>query len=151
MNGEQRVLPPVGSGLGRFLGAEVAPGELCSILSGNVPGILDGPAASMRCAPNNSCILELAQGDRLVKVYPTIGWEPGPSSLPSFEVYQDGKMIYRVRYAAFETVAGYDLPKRIIVENPGRQMSLAVDYAEADVNVSLPDDLFVMPGEGAGR
>jgi outer membrane biogenesis lipoprotein LolB len=151
MNGEQRVLPPAGSGLDRVLGADVDPAELCSILSGNVPGILEGPAARMRCAPNNSCILELAHPGRLVKVYPAMGWEPGPSSLPSFEVYRNSKMIYRVRYADFETVAGYDLPKRIVIENPDRQMSLTVDYAEADVNVPLDNDLFVMPGQGAGR
>lgn len=148
MNGEQRV---AGSSLDRVLGADVDPADLCSILTGNIPGILDSPAARMRCAPNNSCILELVHGDRLVKVYPAIGWEPGPSSLPSFEVYEDRKLIYRVRYASFEPVAGYDLPKRIIVESPGRQMSFSVEYAEADVNVPLGRDLFIMPGEGAGR
>jgi hypothetical protein len=151
MNGEQRVLPALGSGLDRVLGAEVDPAELCSILSGNVPGILDGPEAAMRCAPNNTCVLELSRGDRLVKVYPAAGWEPGSSSLPSFEVYQERKMIYRVRYASFETISGYDLPKRIVVENPGRQASLAVEYAEAEVNAPLEEGLFVMPGRGSGR
>lgn len=150
MNGEQRVLQPKGAALERVLGAEMAPADLCAILSGNIPGIGLSPASRMLCAPNNSCILELSAGDRVVKVYPAIGWEPGASSLPVFEVYQDKKMIYRVRYGSFEPAGGYDLPRKIIVENPGNRASLTVEYAEAEVNVALDPALFFMPAPQEG-
>jgi hypothetical protein len=150
MNGEQRVLPQRGAGLERVLGAEVEPAELCAILSGNIPD-LPGPARpTLRCAANNICVLELRDGERAVKVYPAMGWEPGPSILPMFEVYQDTKLVYRVRYGEFRQTAGYDLPRQIVVETPAKQISLKVNYAEADVNMLLDPALFLIPGPGGG-
>ncbi len=147
-NGEQHLLPAKGAGLERILGAELAPAELCAIMSGNVPGDLNASNAKMFCAANNSCILELREGERLIKVYPAMGWEPGPSSLPLFEVYQGKKLVYRVRYETFASSAGYDLPRQITVENPGKQMSLRIGYAEVEVNVPLDGALFSMSEAG---
>lgn len=151
MNGEQRQLPPQSAVLERILGAEVLPADLCALLSGNIPGIPGGGHAKMRCAPNNSCVLEQREGEREIRVYPAMGWESGSSSLPVFEVYQGTTLVYRVRYGSFEASAGYDLPRLIIVESPGKQMTLTVIYAEAEVNLPLDASLFDMPASGGAE
>ncbi|HUJ17456.1 MAG TPA: hypothetical protein VL197_05625 [Nitrospirota bacterium] len=148
LSGERRMMDPKNPALERILGADVDPADLCTILSGNVPGILADSRSRMLCAPNGSCVLELTRGATVVKVRPPLGWELPLSILPPFEVYRGGTLVYQVRYESIEPVAGYSLPRRIVVENPEKRASLVVDYAEADVNGPLDAGAFTITGGG---
>ncbi len=146
MSGQRRILPPGNSGLERILGADVDPGELCAILSGNVPGTIAGYQARLFCGPNNLCVLELRNGDRLVKVRPAAGWESAEAAaLQSWEMFRNGKMVYRVLYFT-EPGSGYPVPKRLRVENPDKRMSLTLEYTEIEKNVTLSDAVFSIHG-----
>lgn len=147
MAGERRLIPSGSSGLERLLGAEVPPADLCAILSGNVPGILDSPRSRMFCSPNGSCSLELVRGDVLVKVLLPPGWDPS-LSIPSYEVHRGRTLIYRVRYESFMQVSGYLLPVKIIVENTAKRVSLTVEYDDVEVNLPLDDRSFSLSGAG---
>jgi hypothetical protein len=149
MGGQRRTMQPGSSGLERVLGADVDPGDLSSIFSGNIPGILSGPSAALLCTDNNSCILELRRENTLVKVYPDRGWGPALSRIPPYQVYRDGKLVYAVKFDSHEEVSGYLLPKRVIVENPEKRISLIVEYEETEVNVPVDDQLFHIPESGS--
>ncbi len=147
MSGQRRILPPKNSGLERVLGADVDPGELCSILSGNLPGTIAAYRARLFCSADNKCVLELRDGDRLVKVRPAAaGWEPEGLALQSWEMFRAGKMVYRVLYQFREPGSGYQAPTRLRVENPDKHTSLNIEYTEAEINVALDERVFMSPG-----
>jgi hypothetical protein len=150
LQGKRRVLEPKGPGLERLLGVDMGPAELCAVLSGNVPGVAAASRAALLCAPDNRCVLELRGEDTLVRVPLDGGRAPEDGSVPSYEVYRGKKMIYRASFGSFERVSGYLLPKRIVVENPGKRASLTVEYADVDVNVPLDEGAFA-PTSAEGR
>lgn len=147
LGGERKSSRPGSSGLERILGAELDPAELCAVLSGNVPGILRDPRHRLLCAPNGSCVLELDLDNALVKVYPPLGWDPA-LSLPSYEVFRNDRLVYRVRYESFERISGYLLPRKIILDNRDRRVTVTVEYAEAEINVPVSERAFRIDESG---
>jgi hypothetical protein len=150
--GERRVLPPNSFVLERVLGADLDPAELCAILSGNIPGVIAAYQPGLFCAPDGSCVLELRRDEMLVRVRQAAGRESGPFVLSSWEMFRNGKFVYRVNYDFSPEGAGYSVPSGIRVENPERRMSLSMKYTESEVNVPIDDQLFrSLDSEGLER
>jgi len=148
LEGTQRVLPN-GAGLERFLGSDVEPGDLADILAGNIPGMGRVTSAKLRCAESGACLLDLyATKDTLIRVRPAAGKEPTGAPVRSCEVLRKGSLLYQVRYEVEREIAGYVLPTRIIVENPDKQVSLTIQYADPEVNVPVDEHAFELPGVG---
>jgi hypothetical protein len=145
LEGTLRVLPG-GAGLERLLGNDVDPADLADILAGNVPGMVRTTSAKLRCAASGACLLDLRGKDTTVRVHPAAGAEPADAPVRSCEVFRKGSLLYQVRYEAAREVAGYLLPTRIIVENPDKQVSLTIQYAEPEVNVPVDESDFQLPG-----
>lgn len=150
LEGERRFLEPRSWALERVLGAEVDPVELSAILSGNVPGMASGTDSKLLCTADGRCVLELRREDTLVKVYPDTDGVTKEPVIRSCEVYHDGRPVYQVKFESLETISGYPLPRKITVENRDKRMSMTVEYAEAELNVTLDARAFVIP-EGADR
>ena len=146
LGGQRRVIPPKSSGLERLLGADVDPAELCAIFSGNVPAASLGPDSRVFCSGTGTCVLETKQDEKVFRVHPAQGWE-SKATVRSYEVYRGRSLVYRVIYGSPETVSGYSLPRTIVVENPDKRMTLTISYSEAEVNVSLQEEVFTLPGE----
>jgi hypothetical protein len=145
LDGTRRVLPG-GAGLERLLGNDVDPADLADILAGNIPGMARTTSANLRCATSGACLLDLRGKDTLVRVHPAAGAEPADDPIRSCEVFRKGSLLYQVRYEAERDIAGYLLPTRIIMENPEKQVSLTVQYAEPEVNVPVDESDFELPG-----
>lgn len=151
MGGQRRVMPPGSSGLERIFGADVDPGELSAVLSGNIPANVEGSQAAFLCAPDGKCILELRRKDTLVRAHPAAGLDTTDFMVSSCEVYRGRTLVYQARFESLEKVSGYALPKRIIVENPDKRMSLTVVYDEAEVNVPLDIRSLSVPSQGVDQ
>ncbi len=143
--GRVRTIPSKSPVLERVLGADVDPAELCAILSGNIPGMAAGSHPRLLCAQDGRCVLELREDDMVVRVHQNTGWESAEINAPNYEVYRGGKLLYQVRFESFERLSGYALPKKIVVENPAKRMSLLVEYSDAEVNRPLDIRTFSMP------
>lgn len=145
LEGERRLLEPGSRALERVLGADVDPAELCAILSGNIPGILEGSQPKLLCAGDGRCVLELRREDRLVRVYPETGRESSEPVVRSYDVSRGKHPAYQVKFESFQTISGYSLPMKIVVENRDKRMSLTVEYAEAELKVPLDARAFMIP------
>jgi hypothetical protein len=44
-----------------------------------------------------------------------------------------------------ETISGYPLPLKVIVEHPDKNVYLIVSYNDVDVNVPIDESLFTLP------
>jgi len=144
-----RVLRAGQAGLERILGMAIDAGELCALLSGNIPARTSSTATRAFREPDGSFLTEMIDGDarRLVHVLlPKAGSGLGIRIIDS-ELYRSDELIYRVRYEEMEHISGYVIPKSLHVENPEKKVSMDVVYNETDVNVPLNEDSFRLPGE----
>ncbi len=143
-----RVSRPGQAGLERILGITMEAGELCAVLSGNVPAFAQPAETRAYREPDGGSLVEITTADmrRLLHVA-VLGSGPGQSIwITDAELYRSGKLVYRARYGQTETGSQYSIPKTILIENPERNTSLAVAYHEAEVNVLLTDEVFTLPG-----
>jgi outer membrane biogenesis lipoprotein LolB len=141
-----RVLTPGQAGLEKILGVAMDAGELCAVLTGNLPGAPVGDATAFQ-EPDGSYLLELREGDflrRLFLVFPGPGPEPRVRITVS-ELYRSDRLVYRARYDQIEQISQYLMAKAVRIENPGKKASLTVAYDEMDVNAPLDDDAFKLP------
>jgi hypothetical protein len=149
-----RVVRPGQAGLERILGVAMDAGELCAVLSGNIPAITSSTATRAFREPNGSSLIEMIDGDtrRLIHVLlPEAGSGQGIRITDS-ELYRSDKLVYRARYEEMEQISRYLIPKNLRIENPEKKISLAVVYNETDVNVPLNDDAFKLPdGEAVAQ
>ena len=150
--GQNGVVRPGAAGLERLFGAGLDVQELCSALSGNIPLVPATAVVSAACGRGDLCELTIRQGDfvRRVQVvsHPT-GSGPVPTPVLS-ELYRSGKLVYRARFEQDAEFAHYLMPRVVIIENPDKNFSLTVSYAEVDVNVPIGEALFSLPDEEAG-
>ena len=132
-----------GKGLEQLVGAEVKPGELGALLSGNVPAISGVSESKAYCGQDGGCVLDMHSGKerRLVRVIP--GAE---IRVLSSELYREGTPVFRVRFSHFETISHYALPRMIVVENSDRKNSLTVELGDPEVNTPLDDGEFTASG-----
>ena len=141
-------------GLERIIGVSLSPADLCSILSGNVPGIPDGFGSSVRCAQAGWCLVDLRHDDQRwrVKIEPT-GGAGGDLRIDAIELYRGERVVFRSAFTYLKEGVHQMLPNptRIHIDNPDRDMTITVVYEDVDMNVPVEDSAFVLSGEGAGR
>jgi hypothetical protein len=147
-----RVLMPGPAGLERLLGVAMDAGELCAVLTGNLPAAVSSKEARA-FQGDGSTVIELSSGD-LLRRWSVLLSDPGPGQsirITTSELYRSGKLVYRARYEQAETLSRYLMAKVVRVENPGKKVSLTVEYNEMDVNAPLGDDAFkLLDGAEAG-
>lgn len=145
---DDRVLIPGQMAIERLLGAGVDITELASVLSGNVPEIAGRSRVRAFCGSGGVCIVEIHQEEttRRVGVSDPAHGAEGTFRITSYELYQSDRLVFRTGFENFETMAGYQLPLRVILENPDNKVSLAIEYADVEVNVPVDDALFTLSG-----
>ena len=150
--GQDGVVRPGAAGLDRIFGAGLEVQELCSALAGNIPPVPLSAAVSAACGRGDLCELTIRQGDLVRRVqvvnHPS---GTGPRLMPVLSsLFRDGKLVYRARFEQVTEHAHYLMPGAVIIENPEKNFSLAINYAEVDVNVPIDGELFSLP-EAAGQ
>ncbi len=135
-------------GLERLLGAGIEVQELSAALSGNIPETDPTDGTKAFCGPDESCIVELVQGEtvRRVRVSPASGQDQH-ISITSSELYHSGSLVFRARFEQPETISNYQVPTRVIIECPDKKLTLTVSYDQVDVNAPVGDEAF-QPLEG---
>jgi len=143
---EDQVLIPGQMAIERLLGAGVDITELASVLSGNVPEIAGRSRVRAFCGSGGVCIVEIRQEEttRRVGVSDPARGAEGTFRITSYELYQSDRLLFRTGFENFETMAGYQLPLRVILENPDNKVSLTIEYADVEVNVPVDDALFTL-------
>lgn len=139
-----RVLTPGQAGLERVLGVAMSAGELCAVLTGNLPATSPSEETRAFQGPDGSFVVELSSGDLVRRLYVLLS-DPGSGQgirITASELYRSGRLVYRVRYEQAETISRYLMAKIVHIENPDKKVSLAVEYNEMDVNVPLGGDAF---------
>jgi hypothetical protein len=144
--GERRVISPGNPLMERVLGADVDPSELCAILSGGIPGTVSAYDARMFCAIDGSCVLDLRSDETMVRVQEAAGWESRPFVIPSWEMFRNGKFLYRVCYEFSDKGGGRPIPRQIRIENPDRRVSLIIRYIDSESNVRIDERAFMISG-----
>ncbi len=140
--GEPVPLRP-GTGLERYLGADIEPGELCAVLTGNVPSLTEASGAHLRCG-GDACILELEQGDLVRRVhFPPRGADADVRPAV-YELSRSDILLFRARFEQWMTVANYAVPRKVILENPERKAGLTLQYEEIELNAALDDGAFTL-------
>jgi hypothetical protein len=139
-----RVLTPGQAGLERVLGVAMSAGELCAVLTGNLPATSLSEETRAFQGPDGSFVVELSSGDLLRRLYVLLSDRGSGQGIgiTTSELYRSDKLVYRARYEQTEPVSGYPLAKIVHIENPDKKVSLAVEYNEIDVNVPLGGDAF---------
>jgi hypothetical protein len=149
-----RVLTPGQAGLERVLGVAIDAGELCAVLTGNLPATSPSEEARAFQAPDGSFVVELGSGDLVRRLYVLLS-DPDPGQgirITTSELYRSDRLVYRVRYEQAEPVSGYPMAKIVRIENPDKKVLLTVEYNEMDVNVPLANDAFKLSdGAEPGR
>ena len=146
MPGEEKVTRSGPEGLEKLFGKGLEPSELCTVLSGNIPGIISGSAAVLRCGQENDCTLELRHDDLIRRVFlkkPSSGSSQEPRVL-SQELFRAGKLVYEVTYERTQEISHYRLPLNIVVENPDKNLQLTVHYTDVEVNTPLSEESFIL-------
>ncbi len=147
-----RVVRPGPAGLERVLGMAIEGGELCAILTGNIPEGVSASAAEAFRNNDGSALVVLRQGrsERRISV---ILPEAGPAAdarIVADELYRSGRLAYRVRYGAMERAPQYLIAKTVEIESGENKTSLSIVYNDVEVNAPLPDDAFILPGGETG-
>lgn len=150
MQDDDRIMRPGQAGIERLLGMSVAAKELCAILSGTITEVTRPLDARAFCTQNNACLIELPEGDtvRRIRVLPP-SLSPAPAvRIAVQELYRSNTLVYRIRYERMQEVSHVLLPRTIIMEHPGKGVTITIEYAEADVNVTVADDVFTLTDQG---
>ena len=146
MPGQEKVTRSGPAGLEKLFGKGLEPSELCTVLSGNIPGTPSPSSALLLCGPDNDCTLELRHNDLIRRVFlnnPSPGSDQEPRVL-SQELYKAGKLIYEVTYERTQEISHYRLPLSIVVENPDKNLQLSVHYTDVEVNTPLSEESFML-------
>jgi hypothetical protein len=146
-----RVVRQGPAGLERLLGEGVEVQELCAFLSGNIPVSATPSDARLFCGRNNDCMLELSRDEVFRRV--RVVFPPGAGQalrLVSHELYRSGKLVYQARFDRTEEIAHYPLPTNMAFENPAKKLLLTVVYSDAEVNVPISEEAFVLSDAEAG-
>lgn len=165
-SGEDAVRRPGQFGLERLLGVGIEMGDLCAVLSGNIPDSAGTSDAKAFCGParlpdgqarpaggqDGVCAVELRRGEitrRAWMTHPQSG-AAGGVKLTMYEVYSAESLLFRVKFEQQETISGYTLPMRVVIEHPEKKVTLSVVYGDVDMNVPIDESLFTLPAGEAG-
>jgi hypothetical protein len=140
-------------GLERIIGVPLSPTDLCSILSGNIPGIPDNALATAGCAQAGWCIADFRHDDQRWRV--TIepkGGANGDLRIDAIELYVGKRLVFRSAFAYLKEGVNQAFPDPtwILINSPDRNMSVTVVYEDVERNVAVEDGAFVLGIEGAG-
>jgi len=151
MQDDDRIMRPGQAGVERILGMSVEAKDLCAIFSGTITEISRPLDARVFCTQNNACVIELPEGDtvRRIRVLPPSSSPEQMVRIGSQELYRSNTLVYRTRYERMQEVSHVLLPRTIVIENPEKGVTITIEYAEADVNVAVPDDVFTLSDQGA--
>lgn len=141
-------------GLERIIGVPLLPADLCSVLSGNIPGIPDVSGATVRCAQDGWCFVDLRHDDQRwrIRVEPK-GGANGDLRIETIELYRGDRVVFRsaLTYLKEGVNRVFPNPTWIHIDGPDRDVSVTVAYEDVDMNVPVEDGAFVLGGEGANR
>jgi hypothetical protein len=146
MPGEAKIVRTGPWAFERLIGFPIAMSDLAAVLSGNVPPVPEQGDARARCTAEGRCTIEFRRSDVRwkVRVVPA-----EPFRIESCEQIRSGKPVFEARFESPESIGGYLFPKRIVVENADRSVSLTIEYQEVEVNVPVDDSAFILADEGA--
>jgi hypothetical protein len=71
---------------------------------------------------------------------------PAGIAVTGYETYRKGDLLFRAAYQDIEPVAGYPVPKTVIIEQPAYAASLTVHYSDVDANAPAGDAPFTLFG-----
>jgi outer membrane lipoprotein-sorting protein len=147
--GEEKATRSGPAGLEKLFGKGLEPSELCAVLSGNIPETAPSSTATLLCAQEQDCTLELRDGNMIRRVllkYPTSGSNQ-EIRIFSEELYQAGKLVYEIQFERTQEIAHYRLPLSIVLENPDKKLHIMIQYTDAEVNTPLSEESFVLSDE----
>jgi hypothetical protein len=149
MQDEERIIRSGQAGIEKLLGMNIEAEDLFAILSGTVKKIARPSDARAFCTQNSMCVIELPGTDTVlrIRVLPPASY-PEAVRILANELYRSNTLVYRVRYERMQEVSHVLLPRTIVIENPGKGVTIAIEYAEVDVNVDENDDAFTLPDQG---
>lgn len=150
--GDARVINTGRFGMERLIGA-AEPVDLAAALSGNIPARAEEAPAKAYCSREGICVIDLRGNDQVRRLWirqETSAGGPAPVELQAQELYRSGRLQFRVRYADHQTLSGYGIPMKIMIEHPERNTVLTVEYSEAELAESIPQELFSLSGREAG-
>jgi hypothetical protein len=150
---ENRIQKPGEAGIEKLLGISMDGAELCAAITGVIPTPDQSSIVRAFCAQDNACMLEISRGDevRRVRVLPAPAGQVQTAGILSQDLYRSETLVYQARYnGETNSRADFVLPRTVIVENPSNDSSLTIEYAEADVNVPVDQELFTLSDKEAG-
>jgi len=150
---DDRIMRPGQAGIEKLFGMSVEAKDLCAILSGTITEITQPLDARLFCSQNNTCTLELPEGDtvRRIRVMSPASSAATAVRIASQELYRSNTLVYRTRYERLQEVSHILLPRTIVIENPEKGVTITIEYAEVDVNKPLAEDAFTLSDQGAGE
>ncbi len=141
-----RIVRPGRAGLERLLGVTMDAGELCAVLTGNIPAETSAFAASAFRNVDGSDLVVLDKGKtqyRFSVFSPDLGSEQ-PVRIVAAELYRSDRLVYRIRYEGPEQALHYMIARTVNIEIPEQKTLLAVVYGDVEINAPLPADAFVL-------
>lgn len=151
MHDDDRIMRPGQAAIERLLGMSVEAKDLCAIFSGTITEITRPQDARAFCTQNNACVIELSEGDmvRRIRVLPPSSSPESAFRIADQELYRSNTLVYRTRYERMQEVSHVLLPRTIVIENPGKGVTVTIEYADVEVNVPVPEDAFMLVDQGA--
>ena len=151
MQDDDRIVRPGQAGIERLLGMSLEANDLCAILSGTVTEINRPLDARVFCTQSNACVIELPEEDtvRRIRVLPPSSGPAPAVRIAVQELYRSNTLVYRTRYERMQEVSHVLVPRTIVIESPEKGVTIKIEYAEADVNVAVADEVFTLSDQGA--
>jgi hypothetical protein len=150
---EKEIRQPGRSGIDRILGIDMDGSELCAAITGAIPPRDRSSSVRAFCAQDNTCMLVISHGDeiRRVRILTASADHGLRARVLSQELYRSETLVYQAHYTGeADTRTDFVLPRLVILENSSHDASLAMEYAEADVNVPVDPALFALSAREAG-
>jgi hypothetical protein len=137
---------PGQAGIERLLGIRMDAKELCAVLTGTVAEMAASQDAQAFCVQDGACVIVLRENENELVRYVHVLHAASSSSfiVTQQAVYRSGKMVYQVRYDHSETSSPGQLPTKLVIENPDKQVVLTVNYAEWELNAPVSEDAFTL-------
>lgn len=132
-----------GSDLRYVIGVALEPADLCAVLAGGAPRFSPGGAIAAGCSSDGRCAVDVPEGDGRWRVHVRRAGPDGRIAVDAVERYDGAKLLFLIRYEDRIEAGGYALPRRVVVQDPGREASMTVEYLDAEVGGTLADDLFL--------
>jgi hypothetical protein len=140
-------------GIEKLFGINMDGTELCAAITGVIPALDQSSIVRAFCAQDNTCIVEISHGDDMRRVR-LLSAPAGPTQtirVLAQELHRSGTLRYQARYRREkDDPSVFMLPKSVIIETPSNNSSLTIEYAEADINVPVDQELFTLSGKEAG-